>query len=268
MFTRPAKVLVARSFGAAARSYDGAAALQRSAGRRLMAQMERWLAPGAVILDAGAGTGYFTAALMNRRPDASLMALDLSEGMLNVARERFQGWRVGGDVEALPLRDASIDLIFSNMAIQWCEGPDAVFREFRRVLRPGGSLLFTTLGPATLGELRQAWAGVDACSHVNEFMDVEVLQSALWDAGFTDIAIETDIRVLEYPDVMSLMRELKGLGAHNVTPGRPRHLMGKDSLRAMMSAYSRRPLGGDSPIRATFEVIQGTARVAMGRELR
>lgn len=257
----PAKGLIARSFGAAAYSYDGVASLQRAAGQLLLDQLSQGCGSAGVgrILDVGAGTGFITAALAGSHPAAQVLALDLSEGMLRVARDRFSGACIAGDAEALPLSDHSIDVVFSNMAIQWCPSVEDVFREFGRVLRPGGRLLFTTLGPATLGELRAAWASVDDHTHVNEFTSADEIDRALTRAGFQNRSVKTDISQLEYADVMSLMRGLKQLGAHNLTPGRARHLTGKGMLRRVMDAYPGQRLG--RPVLASFEVVTGMARM-------
>ncbi len=261
--SRPEKVRVGRSFGAAAASYDGVAGLQRAVGQFLLSRWaDRIGAPGA-ILDVGAGTGYFAAELAARCPRARLIVLDIAESMLRVARDRLGGREaalyVCGDAEALPLASRSADFVFSNLAIQWCPDLYAVFGEFRRVLRPGGGLLFSTFGPATLDELRQAWATVDRYAHVNEFAAREAIETALRRAGFGEVISSEEIRVLEYGDVWSLMRELKALGAHNVTAGRARHLTGKSAFRQMLDAYAARTEAGG--IQASFEIICGYARV-------
>lgn len=256
---RPDKRGIAHSFGCAAHGYDGVAELQRTAGRRLLEWIDVRQAPGMRILDAGAGTGFFSAALAARYPALQVVALDLSEGMLGMAGRRFGGERIGGDMEALPLREGCVDLIFSNMAIQWCDA-DAVFREFQRVLKPGGVLYFTSLGPATLGELRQAWASVNDGVHVNEFASQCQLLEALTSRGFSGPVFECCPQELEYPDPLALMRELKRLGAHNLMPGRARGLTGKAALGTLLKTYGERfPAPGG--IRATFEVFYVVARV-------
>ena len=254
---QPAKHLVARSFGAAAATYDAVAGLQRSVGEALLGQ-----APGPAgivrVIDVGAGTGYFAVALAQRYPAAQVIALDIAEAMLEQSRTRFSGACVAGDAESLPFATASADLIFSNLAIQWCGCPERTFREFGRVLRPGGTLLFATFGPMTLQELRLAWAEVDPYTHVNDFVNLARLQGALGAAGLTGPKVASLIRRIDYPDVLALMRELKGLGARNLTPLRPRHLLGKGALAKMLAAYpttDRRQ--ADASISATFEVITG-----------
>lgn len=257
MTANPDKRWIRRSFGAAAQSYDGVAALQRAIGERLLAYPLE-IAP-MVVLDVGTGTGYCAERLLEHYPETRLIALDIAEGMARMARQRVGGKAeyLCGDAEYLPLADQSVELVVSNLAIQWCVNLAEVFREFRRVLKPGGMALFSTFGADTLRELRSAWAAVDHYSHVNEFADAATIVRALDDGGFAACGVTTETRVLSYPDVHALMRELKSLGAHNMTADRPRHLTGKNALRRMLAAYAAQ--SPDSTIRASFEVVYGYA---------
>lgn len=253
---------VRASFERAAANYDAAAVLQHEVGRRLLERLE-WmrLAPRR-ITDLGCGTGRQTAGLRSRYPDAEVIALDLAEGMLDVARHNLEspqaaGW-VCGDLAALPFAERSVDLLFSNLALQWCLDPAAVFAELHRVLRPGGLLLFTTFGPDTLGELRASWAEVDGRNHVNAFFDLHDLGDALVRARLADPVMDCEHITLTYPDVVALMRDLKAIGAHNVTAGRPRGLTGRRALTTLAEAYAtfRRD---DGTLPATYEVVYGHA---------
>jgi malonyl-CoA O-methyltransferase len=263
-YAAPDKPWVRHSFNRAAAGYDGVAALQRHVGDRLIeALSNRSIQPRAVI-DIGCGTGHCAERLARRFPQARLIALDLAEGMLRQARRReelaHRAVAICADAEALPLADRSVDLVFTNLAVQWCGDLSGAFREFRRVLRGGGILCFSTFGPGTLHELRQAWAAVDRYSHVNEFRSLAEIENALRNAGLGDLQTSASTESLLYADIDGLMRELKGLGAHNVTADRPRHLLGKNALQAMRDAYpGRRP---DGRVQASFEVIQGFARGA------
>ncbi|MGD8617251.1 MAG: malonyl-[acyl-carrier protein] O-methyltransferase BioC, partial [Gammaproteobacteria bacterium] len=130
----------------------------------------------------------------------------------------------------------------------------------RRVLRPGGLLLFTTLGPDTLRELRDSWAAVDGYSHVNLFLDMHDVGDRLVRARFADPVMDVERLTLTYPDVWKLMRDLKQVGAHNVTTGRPRGLMGKSHMRRLGAAYERYRTDGVLP--ASYEVVHGHAWAA------
>ena len=253
---------VRASFERAAASYDAAAVLQHEVGRRLLERLE-WmrLAPQRVA-DLGCGTGRQTAGLRTRYPQAEVVALDLAEGMLGVARRAQASadaaqW-VCGDLNALPFADCSADLLFSNLALQWCLDPVATFAELRRVLRPGGLLLFSTFGPDTLGELRASWSEVDGRNHVNAFFDLHDLGDALVRARLADPVMDCERITLTYPDVVALMRDLKAIGAHNVTAGRPRGLTGRRALATLAEAYATFR-HDDGRLPATYEVVYGHA---------
>ncbi|HBC23215.1 MAG TPA: malonyl-[acyl-carrier protein] O-methyltransferase BioC, partial [Pseudomonas sp.] len=131
----PDKRQVAASFSRAAASYDSVAALQRQVGNQLLARLPADLQV-ASWLDLGSGTGYFSRVLGSRFVHAKGVALDIAEGMLRHARPQGGArYFVAGDAERLPLRDAGLDLIFSSLALQWCEDFASVLGEARRVLR-------------------------------------------------------------------------------------------------------------------------------------
>jgi len=252
---------VRRSFGRSARAYDAAAVLQKRVRDELLERLDVVRLEPAVVLDLGAGTGHASLALKRRYRSSEVIALDLAEGMLREASRRqtllrrFR--RVCGQASALPLRDGSVDLVFSNLMLQWCTDPDAVFRECRRVLKPGGLLTFTTFGPDTLVELRRAWAAADGHTHVNRFIDMHDLGDALVRAGLAEPVMDVERFTLTYPDVRDLMRDLKAIGAHNANAGRPRGLTGRGALDRMTAAYEQCRRDGRLP--ATHEVVYGQA---------
>jgi malonyl-CoA O-methyltransferase len=131
---------------------------------------------------------------------------------------------VCADAEALPIADGRIDLIYSNLTLQWCNDTERTLREFKRVLAPGGLLLFTTLGPDTLSELRQSWADADALPHVNRFLDLHDIGDALLRSGFSDPVMDRENLTLTYPDTRRLMQDLKQIGAQNKIQGPTRPL--------------------------------------------
>ena len=261
---------VRRSFDRAARGYDEAAVLQAEVRARLLERLDYVNLEPEVILDVGCGTGHSSRALKDRFPDARVIALDLAEGMLAEAAKR-QSWRrrfarVCGDVMRLPLADASIDLAFSNLTLQWCPDPDVAFAELRRVLRPRGLLNFTTFGPDTLIELREAWAQADRHPHVSRFADMHELGDGLVRTGLAEPVMDVERFTLTYPDVFGLMRDLKAIGAHNAAARRPRGLTGRGRLRAMQAAYEGRRRDGVLP--ATYEVVFGQAWGPAGKPAR
>jgi malonyl-CoA O-methyltransferase len=251
---------VRRSFDRAGAGYDAVAVLQTDVRARLLQRLDLTAVAPRVILDAGAGTGHASYALKRRYPVSQVIALDSAFGMLRAAG-RQQSWvgcfhRVCADAEHLPLSDAGVDLIISNLMLQWCD-LDAVFAEFRRVLAPGGCLRFTSLGPDTLHELRAAWASVDPHSHVNRFINMRDVSAAMVRAGFAAPVLDVERHTLTYAEVRSLAADLKAIGAHNVTAGRPKGLTGPRKFAAMQAAYETFRREGRLP--ATYEVIFGQA---------
>ncbi len=257
----PDKRRVARAFGAAAPSYDAHAVLQRLVAGRLLERLELFRLDPARILDAGAGTGFAARALERRYRRARVLLADLAVPMLALARtarpflsrQRY----ACADSERLPLRDGWADFVFSSLMLQWSPDPDRVFSEWRRVLAPGGLLLFSTLGPDTLRELRAAWQAVDQRPHASAFMDMHDLGDGLIRRGFSGPVLDVEHLTLTYSDVAGVLADLKGLGATNAASGRPRALTGKRAWSAFVAAYEARRIDGRLPL--TFEVVYGHA---------
>lgn len=252
---------VRRAFGRAAATYEAHAVLQAEVESRLQERLDGQPLQPAVVLDVGSGTGRGTAQLRRRYGKAQVIALDLALPMLKAAR-RHAGWlrpfaRVAGDAQALPLADASVDLIHSSLCLQWSGDLAAVYDEFRRVLKPGGPLLFSTFGPETLFELREAFSHVDDHPHVSRFLDLQTIGDGLLAAGFRDPVLERDLFTLTYADALTLMRELRAIGATNADTGRSRVLTGKARLQGAIAAYETFRRDGRLP--ATYEVIYAQA---------
>ncbi len=252
---------VRQSFARAVETYDAAAVLQRTVLDRLLERVPSGGSRPTVVLDAGSGTGLGARALARRFRRARVIALDIAEPMAARSRQRRPWFRsldaVCADAARLPLAGRSVDLVFSNLMLQWVDDPTAVFTEFLRAMKPGAQLLFTTFGPDTLHELRSAWATVDDHVHVNRFIDMHDLGDALLHAGFRDPVMDVERMTVTYPDVMGLMRDLKAIGAHNSNTGRPHALTGRGKLKAMQDAYERERRDGVLP--ASWEVVFGFA---------
>lgn len=253
---------VRQAFENSAADYDQVAVLQREVAARMLERLDVIRITPASILDAGAGTGQVTRALLRRYRGSRVIALDVALAMLRQTRTSV-GWLrkplvVCGDMESLPLADSSVDLICSSLTLHWCNDLDRVLRELRRVLAPGGLLMLTTLGPDTLKELRVSWAAIDQYTHVNGFIDMHDIGDAIMRTGFTEPVMDVETMCLTYANVERLMRELKRLGAHNNTYGRPRGLMGKHRLQRLYREYERfRLANGTLP--ASYEIIYGLA---------
>lgn len=229
------RLKIARTFGAASHSYDVSARLQRYSGKHLMAWLPQKEA--LTVLDLGSGTGFFTNILSSKYQQ--VIGLDISTKMLQYAKENRDQrihW-IEGDAFTLPFADNSIDLIYSNLVIQWFNPLEKAFAEIMRVLKPGGQFIFSTLSDGTLFELKSSWAQVDDDSHVNDFKSLNDLHDAIDSCPATLINHTSKDIILEYESVMHLAHELKGLGANRVNDQQQKGLAGKDKWKKMMQSY-------------------------------
>lgn len=245
------KQSIARGFGGACRTYDSASRLQKAMGDAMLASISGDLSPQA-ILDLGCGTGWFTRKLAAMHPGATITGADLAPGMLEQARAtgpNTADW-LNADAEQLPLADQSVDLIFSNLMIQWSPRPEVILAECRRVLKPGGVMAVSTLLDGTLRELKQAWAKADpGQAHVNRFDSEEDWQTLAADI-LPGVEVEVDSIILPYDSPMALNRELKDLGAGFKGEERRRTATAPGRFRAMCRAY---PGGEGKGVLATYE---------------
>ena len=258
---------VRRAFSKAANTYDAAAVLQREVCIRMLERLDVVRLQPARILDVGSGTGWGTRQLGERYKQAEIVALDIAIGMLQAARGTSAWWQkifagskqrfLCADVEALPLAARSVDMIWSNLAVQWCNDLPATFVELHRVLQEEGLLMFSTFGPDTLKELRVAFAGVDGYNHVSRFADMHDIGDMLVAAGFADPVMEMETLTLTYDDVRAVMQDLRDIGAHNATAGRASGMLGKAKWARIVQNYET--LRRDGKLPATFEIVYGHA---------
>ena len=259
------KTLIKAAFNKAHTSYDEAAVLQREVANRLNERLDFIKLQPQTILEIGSGTGYYTQLLKQRYPNANIICLDIAHAMLASSRKK-QSWLhklrkkqhwLCADAEQLPLAANSVDMIVSNLTLQWCPQLQQTFNGIYNTLKPEGLFMFTTFGPDTLKELRASWRKVDDYNHVNAFLDMHDVGDTLLKAHFSDPVMDVENIVLTYQEVMQLMRELKAIGAHNVTFGRQRGLTGKNKLNKLFNAYEAFRTEGRLP--CTYEVVYGHA---------
>ncbi len=258
-----------RAFERAATSYDQAAVLQREVCDRMIARLDYIKYIPDIILDAGSGTGYGSRQLAARYPISKLLAVDIAWGMLVQARPELSWWKrwlpcykaqsyyVCADIEQFPVKDASVGMVWSNLALQWCNDLNHTISEINRILTVEGLFMFSTFGPDTLSELRQAFKQTDDFSHVNQFVDMHDIGDLLVHNGFSTPVMDMEYITLTYDDVVSVMRDLKAIGAHNVTQGRRQGLTGKAAWQKAINQYET--LRHDGKLPATFEVVYGHA---------
>jgi len=258
---------IRRSFSRSAAGYDAAAALQHEIESRLLESLD--YLDGRVpqvVLDVGSGPARAAAAMHKRWPKAQVVALDLALPMLRESRKHVSWWqrargadfaRVCADARALPLAEGSVDVLFTNLCLQWVEDLPAVFAGFRRVLKPGGLLLCSTFGPDTLVELREAFSVADDTPHVSPFATIAQFGDALMAAGFRDPVLDRDLFTLDYADLPALMRELRAMGATNALRTRRHTLTGRARFAAAGAAYEK--LRRETGLPASWEAIYAQA---------
>lgn len=260
--TLPSVQQIAQAFSQAAQTYDQVAGLQRLVADELLAGGKA-LHSGKV-LDIGSGTGYVSAHLADQCEVLSVTGIDIAQGMLDFASSQHKhdklSWLLG-DAQDLPnalgALAGSFNTVVSSLAIQWCSDLEALFSGVAYSLAPSGVFHCATLGPNTLHQLKWAWTQVDDYQHVNEFVDQQLLLTAL-NHHFDKVQLQVKEVVLSYDTVQQLTRDLKDLGASNHNAQAAPGLTGVGRLRRMMQAYeSLRDTSGRLPV--TYEVYFITA---------
>ncbi len=248
------KQQIKKCFGSAALSYNSAARLQRVTGKYLF-ESNKSLFYG-VNLDLGCGTGINSKRLCSL-PDSVNVGCDLSLDMAYTASAATDGRLVSvqGDGCELPFVEHSFDAVYSNLMLQWIDALTQPLQELYRVLKPGGSLCFSTLLAGTLDELKCAWATIDNEPHVNRFKSLAELRSDLEQSGFI-FDIEVAQVVLDYQGVTHLAKELKYLGASYVKSRKNKGLTGTDKWRRLSDNY---PSNGQT-VPATYVVAYVVAK--------
>ena len=253
---------ICKSFNDHAAIYEQSSKIQQEIGSRLLEKLDYLKIEPRYILDLGCGPGLFTKKLKKLYPKATIIGFDLAIDMLKEAREKqglFKKWPlVGGDMLTLPFASGVFDLIFSNQVIHWSESIKDLLDELSRVMSKDGCLLFSTLGPDTFTELRQAWATIDNYAHVNDYIDMHDLGDFLLSLKFIDPVIEMEIIKAHFSSLEKLLHSLKSQGVRNINLARNPGLTGKRSwinFKHAINAFSLE--NGDIPL--TYEVIYGLA---------
>jgi malonyl-CoA O-methyltransferase len=253
---------VRKAFDKAAPHYDEYAVLQRNVADHLLDTLTLFTISPEIVVDLGTGTGYCAPPLAKRFPKAKLMLCDISHTMLKQAQKRparlfNRRSYVCADINHLPFAEASVDLLFSSLSFQWCSNLDLLFSECNRVLKPDGLLLFSSLGPDTLKELRTAFSTQGNTAYVHDFVDMHDVGDALIRAGFSAPVLETDRLVMTYPTMKAVMQDLRGIGAVNQSTKRRRGLSTRKLFQLAEEAYETYRHNDTLP--ATYEVVYAHA---------
>ena len=243
---------VEKSLAAAAWTYDSNARIPNLIADRLLDRLDFVRLNPTRIMDFGMRTGYTMRHLKKRYNTAStVVGMEFSLPMLLQGRDG-----VVGEYTSLPFSDYSMDLIFSNLTFHWSANLRKTLEECRRVLKPKGLLLFSTMGPETLKELRESFS--DEKWHVHAFYDMHDVGDILTYLNFLDPVIDMEQLTVNYSSIFQLLKDLKLTGAHNAAKGRCRGLTGKMQWQCMLKSYeAQRNESGTFPV--TLEVIYGHA---------
>lgn len=266
---------VRRNFRRAAPGYGEADVLAREVDARMQERLDYVRLEPECIVDLGCGPGLSFSGLQRRYPAARCVGLDQEAAMLPGVSE-VRGWRrflaggrtrslayVVGDATRLPLRSRSVDLVWSNLLLPWLEAPQPLFREALRSLKIGGLLMFSSLGPDTLKELRAGFG--DGYAHTQRFADMHDLGDMLVEAGFADPVVDMEVITFTYADLPALLADLRAAGATCAMRDRRRGLAGRGLWQGLQRHYEGLRCAGRLP--ATFEIIYGHAWKPAPRQL-
>lgn len=251
--------LIQQSFDKAAKQYEQHAVLQKEALVRLIERLgddylgDQQKAAPAQILDLGCGTGWAVPELLQLFPQTQIIAADFAPSMVNEIPKHPQVETRITDAHAIDVHAQSLDLVFSNLMIQWCDEA-TVLQEIKRALKPGGLMHLTTMGEHTLHELKLAWQEIDDQPHVNEFVPAAKIADLTMQLGFADVIADSEFITLTYANVIDMMRDLKNIGAHNVDNNRTKGLTSPKVIKQLTKNFEQfRTEDGLYP--ATYELV-------------
>ncbi len=253
---------ICKSFNAHAHEYEQAAKVQFEIGQRMFSRLAYLKIKPLRVLDLGSGTGYFTKQLKAFYPKAEVIGFDLAFNMLKQAKSQ-QGWfnkwpQVNGDMLSMPFADGAFDLIFTNQVIHWASSVSAAFRELNRILAANGCLMFTTLGPDSFIELKQAWSTIDNHAHSNDFADMHDLGDWLLEERFLEPVVDMEKLTVQYGDFDKLIAGLKSQGVKNINKNRPTGLTGKRRWHQFEKNYTEN-FSQEGKFPLSYEVVYGHA---------
>ncbi|PPI88067.1 malonyl-[acyl-carrier protein] O-methyltransferase BioC [Candidatus Pantoea edessiphila] len=245
------KQAIAKAFDRAAIHYDSYATLQRLSGNLLLK-----LAPsysGRLLLDAGCGTGWYSRIWRER--GKYVIALDLSLQMLKQAKKNNTAHHyIVGDIDNLPIAKSSLDIVWSNLVVQWANDLSKVLNRFNQILKPYGCLLFSTLSDGSLQELHCAWSYLDKHNHANHFPSKKEIFKICQEQH---IACRSKVVIMHFPNVISAMHSLKGIGATHIHKGRNSILLTRKRLGRLQTYWPRDKYG----FRLSYHLIYGVANL-------
>ncbi len=249
------KKLMSLHFSTAANSYDKYAIMQHAVAKNLHQLVSSYVAKDiAVIADLGCGTGRETQLLADCYDQATVIGIDIAAKMLQKASNIFSKnikW-CRGDIEYLPLTANCINLLFSNLALQWCDLASVLNTSYS-TLMPGGYFIFSTLCAGSLFELSNSWNSINEVNRVNNYFSKDQLVKVISNSPFIIEDILYERYTSFYPDVISLLQSLKYQGVNTIYHTRG-GLTSRSNLQRLIQNYSK--LQTDRGIPLSYQVAQ------------
>ena len=257
-----------KSFNRAATTYDTCSTLQDTISDNLIERLKTIKFEPLDILDLGCGTGTNGLNLRKKYKKSRIINYDFSENMLKEAcikQKLFILDKINpspysyicADIEAIPLEENSLDLVWSSSTLQWCNELDLVFNQVKKILKPGGLFIFSTFGPNTLNELREITENLFNEKKTSTFIDMHNLGNLLMDSGFSDSILDTENFTVTYNEVERLFKDIKSIGATNGNISKNRGLSGRSFTKKIIQKYENYRTNNLLP--ASYEVIYGHA---------
>ena len=253
---------IRNSFNRHAAQYEHFSRVQQEIGRRLFERLSYLKNIPTCVLDLGCGTGYFSQLLQTLYPKAQIVGVDIAHSMLTQAKIKQDAdnhWSLlNADMRCLPFDASTFDLVFANQVIHWSFPMQQILQEINRVMSAEGCLMFSTLGPDTFIELKQAFSRADPYTHVNDFVDLHIVGDCLLQELFIDPVVDRECLTAHYSSLTALLSSLKAQGVRNVHPARNLGLTGRSTWRIFTEAMAASKTSkGDYPL--SYEVIYGHA---------
>jgi malonyl-CoA O-methyltransferase len=248
---------IKNSFNSKASSYDEYSLVQREVAKRLCERLSSIKIKPLHILDIGCGTGYLSNLLYKLFPNSSITCLDISINMLNEVHKKNPKLNcILSDAENMPFKKSKFDLVVSSFTFHWCDEVEKIFSDVHRFLRDKGLFLFTTVGPSTLQELRDAYLSLDNDQHINTFSDMHLYGDSLLKHGYHDPVMDIENIVIEYNSFKDVLSSLKKTGANTVIGQEPKFIK-KSSYNKLAKNYPLNNTNNRLPV--TYEMIYGLA---------
>jgi malonyl-CoA O-methyltransferase len=203
------------------------------------------------VVEFGCANGELLAQLEELYPAAKVVGVDLIAEMLELCPSALNVMHA--DAEAPPMPDDSFDLIVSNCLLPMLSDPFKVAAEWLRVLKSNGTVCFTTLGPDSFCEIKQAFAQAgDTNPHTHAFYDMHDVGDAWRAAGGADVVLHCERQQVLYSKPQDIAVDLHNSGIVNASFDRRRGLTGKSMWRNFLESY---PRNKDNTCPLTLEVI-------------